>query len=489
LSYISPTSFRISSEDELRAHATKLLRGRPLVVLSNRGPYKLQGGEWVRTVGGMAAVLEPILQSCGGVWLAQGDGNEAASAPPSGLNYRLQFLELPKSIAEGFYEGFANQALWPLLHACYVRPRYERSHWQAFTEANQMFADAVLRIPDIANAVLFVQDFHLALVPQRIRVRCPGVRMGQFFHVPWPSPDTFATCPWSGQLLQGIAGNDFVGFNCASYTSNFVDCAEKLGGGFLTAPQERWVERDGRRTAVRDVPAGIDDRRLRREGANPAVAAAAERLRGRFQLDGRRMVFSIDRCDYTKGIGERLKGIERLLERNPQLAETVVFVQAISPSRESLASFREVGEQAVRWASEINERFSPRGKAPVVLLRERVSEEDVLAFYRLAYAALVTPLRDGMNLVAKEFIASRPGDSGGLILSQFAGAARELTEAITINPYDADDVADGIESALQMDLAEQARRMAALRRKVAEQNVYQWGAQLLVELSTCTDKG
>jgi trehalose 6-phosphate synthase len=460
---------------ETAANGKNPLTNRRLVVVSNRGPFKFSENKWVKTVGGMAAVIEPILQTCGGTWWVQGD---VSLEGPQAENYKIGHVGLTAAEAEGYYDGFANQALWPLLHSVGVRPRFDASHWEAYRAANLRFAQAVSAQVASEPSVVFIQDFHLCLVASFVRELQPRVPVAQFFHIPWCRPEDFAACPWGSDLLTALTHNQLIGFNCQTWVNNFLDCARLLPGADVD-DEKGTIKIAGRVVQVRTFPAGIDALRFQKQSQSAGVSSATERFKAAYYLDGRSLAVSVDRCDYTKGIPQRLLAIERLMERDASWATKWSFVQVVSPSREAVAEYRRVGEEAEALTARINRRFSVGGIPPVHLVRTIVPDEDVIALFRLARMGLVTPLRDGMNLVAKEFIACRQEADGVLVLSRFAGAAAELSAAVLTDPNDPETLANSIEQAARMPKAEETARMAALRKQVFDCDVYFWAQRLV----------
>jgi trehalose 6-phosphate synthase len=460
------------------ARLAELCRSRPelrLIIASNRAPYRRAGDGWARTAGGMTALLEPLARASQGTWLAEWGG-----APPSDqLGFGALELALSAEQRRGYYDGFSNQTLWPLLHAVYVRPRIEQRDWDEYRETSHEIARQIASAAD-ERSVIFLQDYHLALVSRILRRRIPGASIAQFVHVPWPHPEAIAPLPWRDQLVDGLLGNELLGFCLPAYATNFLRSTRAFTPAAVRGKLRSVVTGSGA-TRVRGVPPGIDADALAERSAAPAVEREMQRLRELHGLDRRRLVFGVDRQDYSKGVPERLRAFGRLLDREPERRGQVVFLQILSPSRGSIGAYAAIGEQCEEAAEAINRAG---GEPTAMLIREHVAEETVLAAYRLADVCLVTPLRDGMNLVAKEFVAARADGDGVLVLSELAGAARELAAgALIVNPYDTGGVAAALARALDMPAGERRERMAALRRQVFDNNVYRWAGRL-VELIT-----
>ena len=451
------------------ARLAELCSSRPelrLFIASNRAPYRRTGSGWARTTGGMTALIEPLARAAGASWLAEWDG-----APPE-LGFRPLELAISPSRREGYYDGFSNQTLWPLLHAVHVRPRIDEREWEQYRETSHEIAEQIARAAG-EESVVFLQDYHLALVSRLLRARARTASIAQFVHVPWPHPAALAPLPWREELIDGLLGNELVGFCVPSYAANFRRAARMSAGAAI---HQKSVVVRGAATRVRSVPPGVDADALAERSAAPAVDREMARLRDRLGLDRRRLVFGVDRQDYTKGVPERLRAFARLLEREPERRGRVLFFQILSPSRGSIGAYARIGDECEELAAEINRG----GGEPVFLVREHVSDETVLAAHRLADVCLVTPLRDGMNLVAKEFVATRADGDGVLVLSELAGAARELAAgALIVNPYFTDGVARALARALDMSAGERRERMAILRRQVFDANVYRWAGRLV----------
>jgi trehalose 6-phosphate synthase len=417
----------------------------------------------------MIQVVEPLARAARARWVAQvmpgevapNDHGEHEERAP----YEVYPLELAPEHTERFYGGASNGALWPLLHDVGVPPRYSDADWRSYVEANERFADRAVqaaRDRGTGRPVFLIHDYHLLLAPRLIRERSPQATVAQFLHVPWPRPETFLASPWAQALLDGMAGNDLVGLNAEAYAQS---------ARALLA--ERGVE-------VEAFAAGIDAAALATQARS--VEVEREQARLALELGDRRVVVSVDRSDYTKGIAERLRAIHLLLQRRPELRGRVVFVQIVSPSRTSIDEFAAVVDQARRLAHEINQACGDAGREPILLETERVSQAMLVALYGLADICVVSSLRDGMNLVAKEYVACRRQDDGCLVLSCQTGAAERLTEAVPVDPADTGGFAAALASALEMPIAEQRRRMGELRRRVLSENVYWWGARLFARI-------
>ena len=466
--------------------------GRPLVVVSNRQPYQHTYGadrsiQWSPTTGGVAIALDALMRDRGGVWIAHGAGNadravvdtdDRLLVPPDSPRYALRRLWLTADQASHYYEGFANEALWPLCHEAHVRPIFRATDWAHYQEVNTRFAEAIEEeLPDLSVPV-FIQDYHLALVAARLRKRCPGVKTALFWHIPWPHPDRLRICPWRRDLLTGLLGNDLIAFQLESDRRNFVTAARDELGLDVT---RNTVRIGNRIIAVKAVPIGVDYDRIQQITRDKAIETEMQRLRQDLGLDGQLIGIGVDRLDYTKGVLERLDALDRLLERRADVRDRMTFVQIGVPSRSRIRSYVDVVEAIDRRVADINARYGA-GRGAIRYRKSAYRMKRLLALYRLANFCIVSSLHDGMNLVAKEFVAARDDDDGVLVLSTMAGAAQQLHDAVLINPYDVEGFADALERAIDMPADERRRRMQAMRRIVAGRNIFGWASDILEDL-------
>jgi trehalose 6-phosphate synthase len=480
------------SKERLEHVARTRLGGAKLIVVANREPYihRYKDGdiEWIRPAGGLTTALDPVMQACGGVWVAHGSGDADAvvsdasgrvGVPPDDPNYVLRRVWLSKDDEEGYYYGFANSMMWPLCHQVFARPVFDPQHWDAYRRVNEQFANAVLEEAEGGPALVFVQDYHFALVPRLLKAARPDLVVAQFWHIPWPNAEKFLVCPWAKELLDGMLGNDLLGFHTQGDCNNFLESVDRALE--CRIDRERFaVTRGGHDTTVRPFPISVDpalaDEYL--VGWEDRVAA----IRRKHRLDGRQLIVGVDRVDYTKGIPERLRAVDRLLQKHPELKETFHFVQIGAPSRTHIPAYRDLTEEVTALAEKINWDHGTDAWQPVVFLNEHHGPEDIFALYRDAAGCVVSSLHDGMNLVAKEFVTARGDERGVLVLSKFTGAARELTDAVLTNPFDVDEMADGLFAALTMPAVEQERRMRRMRAQVDDHNIYRWAGMLLSEV-------
>lgn len=494
-------SQRIWDQEALRATLRSELHGNDVIVVSNREPYihvrYEQGVRIQRPASGLVTALEPVMRACSGTWIAHGSGSadrsvvdrhDRVAVPPAQPVYRLRRIWLTSDEEAGYYGGFSNEGLWPLCHIAHVRPTFRRSDWEQYQKVNARFADAVVAEAKSRDPVVLVQDYHFALLPRMIRERLPEATIITFWHIPWPNPEAFAICPWRDQLLDGLLGSSILGFHTQFHCNNFLDTVDRL----LEARVDResfTVSYRAQRTVVHRYPISIEW---------PPVALAAVKsipdarvaVRQRLGLpEDHKLGIGIDRLDYTKGIVERFNAVERLLEVEPGWVGRFTFVQIAAPTRGAIGDYRDYAARVHERALEINERFKEARQPPIVFVAEHHEPEAVYEYHRAADFCFVSSLHDGMNLVAKEFVAAREDELGVLVLSRFAGASRELPEALVVNPYDADQCAAALHLALTMPEEEQRERMRFMRGVVREFNVYRWAGQMLLDAAIMRQRG
>ncbi|HTH95542.1 MAG TPA: trehalose-6-phosphate synthase [Rhodocyclaceae bacterium] len=482
--------------DALKAMLRGELRGDDIIVVSNREPYvhvdKNGTIEVQRPASGLVTALEPIMRACSGTWIAHGSGsadratvdsNDCVGVPPEKPAYQIRRIWLTPEQEAGYYYGLSNEGLWPLCHIAHVCPIFRSSDWQHYVDVNQKFADAVVQEAKTPDPIVLVQDYHLALVPRMVREKLPEATIITFWHIPWPNPESFAICPWREQIIDGLLGSSTLGFHTQFHCNNFVDTVDR----FMEARVDREsfeVTSGGKQTVVRRYPISID------WPPDPlAMEKSAEDCRRDIRVNNglpemQMIGIGVDRLDYTKGILERFRAVERLFELQPEWIGRFTFIQIAAPTRSSIGEYQNY-EQAVRALAEtINERFSREGIPAILLKVEHHGHRAVYEHYRGADVCFVSSLHDGMNLVAKEFVAARNDNQGVLVLSEFTGAARELPEALTVNPYDADQCAAALHMALTMPTLEQRDRMRLMRSLIAEFNVYRWAGRMLLDAAT-----
>lgn len=450
------------------------IKGRKLVVVSNRGPYRHETSRgyerWVRAAGGLVTALDPVLQKRGGVWVSAKQAKDFASItiPAPHLDYDLGHVALNRREQRGFYEGVSNAVLWPLLHGFEPTIQLGDAPWATYTRANQQFADSALSMSSAAD-VFWIQDYHLMLVPGLLRAKRAKSRIGWFCHIPWPPPDTFGNLPWREEILEGLLGADVLGFHLPEYADHFRQCVERFTGHRLV---DGAIHCRGRKVETIAEPIGVPVDELQALAMDPDVIREVARIRQ--TMGNRQLILGVDRLDYTKGIPERLTAFERLLKRDTHARTRYALIQIMVPSRTDVKAYAELKLEVDRMVGDINGRFADTGRVPIHYLYRNLSRRALFAHYRAADVALVTPLRDGMNLVAHEYAAARTDDDGVLVLSEFAGAAKYLTGAMLVNPYDVESTTSAIHRALTMKPSEKKRRMRALRAEVMRLDVHRW---------------
>jgi alpha,alpha-trehalose-phosphate synthase [UDP-forming] len=489
------------TSERLRVSLRNKLKGQPLFVVSNREPYMhvLNENRSVSVMvpaSGLVTALEPVLLACDGTWIAHGagsgdretvDSHDRLRVPPDRPSYNLRRVWLTAEEEKGYYQGFANEGLWPLCHIAHTRPVFRPDDWLCYQQANRHFANAVLdEMEGTESPILLAQDYHFALLPRMVKDARPDARVAIFWHIPWPNAEVFGICPWQRELIDGLLGADLIGFHTQTHCNNFLSTVDRAVEA-LTEWDRFAVNRQGRVTRVRPYPISVafpEQTRTINDSRNAGEERAA--LCAELGIEASLLGVGVDRVDYTKGIIERFRGIERFLELNPAYQRRFTFVQIGAPSRTDIERYRQFLDEVSAEADRINARFQ-NGQTgrwrPIVFLRKHHSHEEIDRYYRAASVCLVTSLHDGMNLVAKEFIAARDDERGVLILSTFAGAALELGDALLINPYDVQQMAEAIHRAVDMPEEQQASRMHHMRLHVREHNIYRWAANLLSDLT------
>jgi trehalose 6-phosphate synthase len=507
--------------DRLAVHVRERLGGGKLFVVSNREPYiHVRRGaetECIVPPSGMVTAIEPVLQACDGTWIAHGSGSEDANfvdandrlrVPPDEPRYTLRRVWLSDEEVAGHYDGFSNEGLWPLCHIAHTRPIFRASDWSWYQRVNEKFAQVLIEeMSETEHPVIFVQDYHFALLPRLIKKARPDARVAIFWHVPWPNAESFGICPWQAELVDGLLGADVIGFHIQSHCNNFLETVDRV----LEARTD-WehfsIRRNGHLSTVRPFPISVawdehpaDEGGYKgdRPGSNgrPAIVAgtlfdtkqnaggselADGKLHRELGIEGKQLLLGVDRMDYTKGIVERLLAVEFLLEEHPWYLEKIVFVQIAAPSRATIPSYIALRSQVQETVERINRRFQTSGWKPVILIERQCSHQEVRRYYQAADICMVTSLHDGMNLVAKEYLAARKDVDGVLILSRFTGAAQELRDALLVNPYDVEQVGEAIRTGLEMSIGERRLRMERMRHQVKEHNVYRWASNVLTDL-------
>ncbi len=484
---------------DLKVFLGERLGERRLIVVSNREPYittrTARGMRWERPAGGLVAALDPVLRANGGTWVAHGSGSadrdvvdatDGVMVPPrppraGGGQFRLRRVWISEADERAYYDGFANQALWPLCHQVFVRPRFESAEWLVYRKVNQAFARAILQEVGDEPAIIFVQDYHLALVPRLLKAARPDLTVGLFWHIPWPTREMFRICPWADEILDGLLGADVLGFHIQEYCTNFLTSVDRSLEATVDV-EEGDVLRKGRRTRVRPFPIGVDVGELTEMASSRTIADRARSLRRELGLQGSKIGVGVDRLDYTKGIPERIAAVDRMLERHPEYSGKFTFLQLGPLSRSRIDAYQALSTEIVEMVAAVNQKHGRDGWEPIRLLTENHPRERLLAYFRMADVCIVSALHDGMNLVAKEFVAARTDRGGSLVLSEFAGAVEELDGALTVNPFDADRFADVIRDALTLPADERRRRMTRMRTAIERNTIYDWAGAIVAEL-------
>ncbi len=472
------------------------LKSSQVLIVSNREPYIHNYDADQRPVvqvpaSGMVTALEPIVRACAGTWIAHGAGPadretvdrfDQIRVPPDDPAYTLRRVWLTPEQEQGYYYGFSNEGLWALCHLAYVRPAFRPTDWLAYEEVNAKFADVVAAEANIDSPVVMIQDYHFALLPKLIRDKIPKATIALFWHIPWPNAETFGVCPWKRELLLHMLSADILGFHTRYHCQNFLETVDR----FIECQidhEHMTVTLQGRVCRVAAYPISIEwpPRWLQ---YLPDVGTCRLAVRSRYQIAADVIIgLGVERWDFTKGIIERFNALEALLDKNPRHRGRICLLQIAAPSRSTLPAYQSLQEQTYSEVERINTKFGEGNWRPIVLIDAHQEPTRVFELYRAADFCLVNSLHDGMNLVAKEFVASRDDEDGVLILSTFAGASRELTEAVLINPFDVNETAEAMEIAMRMDREERRDRMALMRRTVKENNVYRWAGRMLMDAS------
>ncbi|MCE5243023.1 MAG: trehalose-6-phosphate synthase [Syntrophobacteraceae bacterium] len=482
-------------QDRLKKLIDERLSDFRIILVSNREPYMhiYRGGE-VETImpaSGMAIALDSLMQACGGTWVAAGSGEadqeactdgDALMVPPRAPRYRLRRLWLTRQEEIDYYYGLSNEGIWPLCHLAYTRPRFDAGQWETYKSVNLKFAEAILsEVDNPRRTIVFIQDYHFALLPRMLKNAEPGLLVSQFWHIPWPNYEIFRICPWGPEILDGLLGNDLLGFHLQYHCNNFFDTVDRTLEARVDL-ESFSIFRRGKETRVRPFPISIDFDRFEAWSRAPQTERRLRELQRSLNLGGVKVGLGVDRLDYTKGIPERMEALNIFFHKYPQYHRRFTFVQLGPQSRLHIPSYKQLNALVDSWQEDINAQYAQGRWKPVIVLKENYSQEDVVAFYRLADVMVVNSLHDGMNLVAKEFVASREDGQSALLLSPFTGAARELAGAYTVNPFNPEETADTIFQALEDSPEAKMARLAPMRAWVKEHNIYHWSAQFLQAL-------
>jgi trehalose 6-phosphate synthase len=482
--------------ERLNGEMKQLLQDKKLIVVSNREPYMhIRAGREIQCImpaSGMVTALEPVLKACGGLWVASGSGdadkemvdeNDKVMVPPYENKYTLKRLWLTKEQEDHFYYGFSNEGLWPLCHIAHTRPVFRKIDWDYYVEVNQIYADAVLKeIKNEEEPFILVQDYHFALLPKFIKEKRPDAKVAIFWHIPWPNSESFGICPWQRELLLGMLGADLIGFHTQYHCNNFLETVNNTLESRVI--WENFSVKIGNHfTLVKPFPISIAFTLKDFENSNEPKTEPIELLK-QYGVNAQYFGIGVDRIDYTKGLLEKFQAIERFLEKYPFYQGEFTFVQIGAPSRTLIKSYADIVSAVENEANRINWKFKTKNWQPILFLKKHHSHEEIMPFYRSANFCMVTSLHDGMNLVAKEYIAARDHNDGALILSQFAGASHEMHGALIVNPYDIEHTADAIKEALEMPKELQLHKMKQMRRMVMSHNVYAWASSILRSMAS-----
>ncbi len=480
---------------QLNKTIKKIIGNRLLIIASNREPYihayKEGKIEYIRPVGGAVTALDPIMRVCRGTWVAYGSGNadkevvnknNEIKVPPEAPKYKLRRIWLTKDEENGYYYGYSNKSIWPLCHMAYTSPSFDEVDWAYYKIVNQKFADTILDIVKDKKAFVWIQDYHLMLLSKLLKKKNKNLLTAHFLHIPWPNPEAFRICPQKIEILEGLLANDLLGFHIRYHCNNFVET--------LRLEMEARIDRErdsvtygGHETLIRAFPISVDFEETSKAADSKEIKNTMAKLREEFAIkDGTFVMVGLDRIDYTKGLVEKIQGVDRFFEKFPQYKGKVLFIQKGGLSRMHIPEYKALNDRLNSLVEEVNWKHSTEKWFPILFIRKHMSRKEVIALYKIADACIVTPLHDGMNLVCKEFIAVRNDLDGVLLLSQFTGAARELGGAMFVNPYDRENFAKAIKRAIELPRERKEKRMRRLRAVVRENNIYKWAGKFLEEL-------
>lgn len=483
------------TEAKLRDLVRSKLGEKALFVVSNREPYLHIIDETtgkvncIRPASGLVSAINPIMYACGGTWIAHGSGNadgkfvnskNKLGVPPGDNRYILKRVWLSKNEEEGYYYGFSNEGLWPLCHITHTRPIFRESDWQMYKKVNQKFADNVLEELPAKNPFVFIQDYHFTLLAKMIKEKRPDSTVALFWHIPWPNPEVFSTCPYQEEILEGMLACDLIGFHVQNHCNNFLDTANRLLESRVDT-EKFSVVRFGKETFIRPFPISVNG--YISENVPKVEESQMNLIRQEFELENKIIALGVDRIDYTKGLIERILAIDRFLEKYPEFKNKFVFIQIGAPSRTHIKRYHELMGEIDELVEKVNWKYSEGGWKPIIYQKRHFSPEEIRPYYALADICIVSSLHDGMNLVAKEYVATKTDLNGVLILSRFTGAARELLDALQINPYSIEEFTAAIKLAIEMTPAEKRKRMENMRNVIKENNVYRWAGNIITELT------
>ena len=464
-----------------------------LIVVSNREPYThKKAGLSIRAekpAGGLTSAMDDVLKVTGGTWVAWGsgsgdrdvvDGKNCVQVPPENPSYMMKRVWLVASEVENYYHGYSNQVLWPLCHITLDRVYFRKKFWEDYKKINRYFADAVIEEAG-ENSIVWIHDYHLCLVPEMLRNEMPELTIAHFWHIPWPDWSVFRICPQAREIIEGLLGNDIIGFQTPLFVKNFMDCVRECLDAEVDYSRAVVVY-NGRTTRLKAFPISVDYDRFDSIAASKNTDAAIKKIKEHLGITDEYIGIGVDRLEYTKALIKRLQAINLFFERYERFRRKLVFIQIAVPTRmkEPYISYKKSVEDLV---ARINERYSIGSWKPIIYIDTKIEHKELAAYYKMADFAIISSVYDGMNLVAKEYVASKADEKGVLILSEFAGASEELEGSILVNPYDVEQFSECIRTALRMPEKEKISRMAALRRQVSEKNIHKWILDILNEIA------
>ena len=481
------------TSERLKEFIKAYLKNRPIFIVSNQEPYihqKIKNEiKYSIVPSGLNTAVNAVMEACGGVWIAHGGGdadretadeNGKLKVPPNDPRYTLKRIWLLEKEFGGHYR-FSVEAMYPLCLMTYTRPIFRKADWLMYKYVNKKFAQALLaELRGVEQPIVLIQDYHFALLPEMIKASRPDAQVGLFWHVPWPSPEAFSVCPWRKEILQGMFGADIVGFNTQQFCNNFISTAGKEVESLIDL-ETFSITREDHTTHIKSFPISIafsdsKETKVEQSEANNLGLGILKRLGIQTKYFG----IGVDRLDYAKGIPERFIGIEHFFETHPEYKGELTFLQIASPHREHFKDYQEQYQSLItKEAERVNQKFETKEWKPIILETTQYGPSELSALFKIANFCLITSLHDSMNLVAKEYVAARNDSLGALILSQFAGASRDLKGALIINPHNTEEIGAAIYTALSMPLFEQHRRMNIMRISVKDYNVYRWAAELI----------
>lgn len=487
-----------SSKESLSELVKRKLGISQLILVSNREPYihiyQEDTIKSIRYASGLTIALDSIAQTCDTVWVAHGSGEadwevvdeqNKVKIPPESPSYYLKRIKLSKAEEDGYYNGFSNEVMWPLCHLAYVRPKFDQKTWEIYQKVNKKFAEAVLEEVKSEVALIFIQDYHLSLCARYIKEQNPNLITILFWHIPWPNPEIFRICPWKMEILEGLLANDILGFHLRYHGDNFLKTVALEMEAKID--NEKWsVQRSQQKTFVRAYPISVDFDRISRVADGLETQLEIQKLKKFYRLDNKIIGLGVDRIDYTKGILERLKALDYFFENNSKYTGKLVFIQIGVPSRLHIEDYQETYNQIENEINRINWKYALGKWSPIIFINEPKDFKEIVPFYKMADFCVVSSLHDGMNLVAKEYVASKTDLNGVLVLSRFTGSARELEQSLLVNPYHIEDFAEIIKQAVELSQDEKIKRMEKLRTLTQEHNIYLWAEKIISDLAFLT---